>query len=165
MEEKIALAATAIVLMAIAFYGATTGFDVMSNTLAPWYDPVVKLDEVALAEWSNENIPHNTLFAGDLFACEMLTATARAICTVGGAWELADNANTRFFENEKAFTANSSKESWEIFKKYRATYVLVHPRQAFYGYGYKQPHNENFEEKKYFELVKQIGQAKLYQVL
>lgn len=163
--EKVEAVASAIVLAVIVFYGATTGFQTMRGTLAPWYDPVVSNDEVLLALWADENVAHETLFAGDLFACEMITATARGICTVGGAWELADNANKRFFENEKAFTANSSKEAHEIFVKYKAEYAVAHPRQAFYGYGYKQPRNNNFEDKKYFALAKQIGEAKLYKVI
>ncbi len=163
MDEGVAFSAAVFVLVVVA-YGSLASFNSMKSTLAPWYGPVVTEDEVTLAQWADVNIPHNTLFAADLFGCEMLTATARAICTVGGAWELADNPNQRFYDNERSFLANSSEESWQLFRQYNVTYVMTAPRTMFYGYGYKQPDNAKFSDTKYFTLVKSIGVANLYAV-
>lgn len=162
--EKIRLAFATLALAAICA-GALANYSSVRSQLSPWYEPIVTRDEVQLALWADENLPAGTLYAADLFACEMLTATARGICTIGGAWELADNANQRFADDEKAFLSNSSKEAWEIFRKYEARYVLTSPRTAFYAYGYKPPSNEKFGDAKYFSLVHQIGQAKLYKVI
>lgn len=162
--EKIRIALAFVALALIVGIG-WANFSAVHWQLTPWYEPVVTPDEVQLAIWADNNLPFRTLYAADLFACEMLTATARGICTIGGAWELADNANQRFSENEKAFLSNSSQEAWNIFAKYNAQYVLTSPRSGFYAYGYKQPMNEKFSDPKYFKFVHQEGQAKLYKIL
>ncbi len=163
MEEKNRLAIAAIALAAICGI-AVANYSSVHSALTPWYEPIVSQDEVQMALWADANLPPRTLYAADLFACEMLTATARGVCSIGGAWELADNANQRFSENEKAFLSNSSQEAWGIFKKYGSQYVLAAPRTGFYAYGYKQPANEKFENLTYFQAIYQIGEVKLYKV-
>lgn len=164
MEEKIRVALAIVALVAICGL-AVANYSSVRSHLTPWYDPVVTRDEVQMALWADENLLPRTLYAADLFACEMLTATARGVCTIGGAWELADNANQRFAENEKAFLANSPEEAWNIFSKYGVQYVLTAPRTGFYAYGYKTASLEKFGDGRYFQLVHQEGQAKLYRVL
>lgn len=164
VEEKIRLVVATLALVGIAALGVAN-YPTVRSQLSPWYDPIVSRDEVAVALWADANLPPRALYAADLFACEMLTATARAICAVGGAWELADNANQRFSENERAFLSNSSEEAWQVFRKYEARYVLTSPRTAFYAYGYKPPSNQKFGDARYFQLVHQAGEAKLYKVV
>lgn len=163
MEGKLRLI-VALVALAIVVGGAFAFFPIINGSLAPWYGPVVAEDEVQLALWVDGNLPHGTLFAADLFACEMLTATARVVCSVGGAWELADRANQRFFDNEKAFIAESPREAWDIFREYGVKYAFTSSRKGFYGYGYKDAPLEKFADGNYFEFVRAVGSARVYRV-
>ena len=164
LENKARLVVAVVALLFIVGAGAWN-YASVNSALSPWYDPIVTRDEVKLALWADGNIPPGTLYAADLFACEMLTATARAVCSVGGAWELADNANQRFSDNEKAFLTNSSKEAWELNAKYGVKFVLTSPRTGFYAYGYKQPQNLKWNDSGHFQLYREEGQAKLYKVV
>jgi len=82
----------------------------------------------------------------------MITAVAREYCSIGGAWELADRPNDRYWSNQILFTANSSSAAWDEAKKWNIEYVLVADRNSFYAYGWKRPALGNFEDAKYFRL-------------
>jgi hypothetical protein len=113
----------------------------------------VTKEEVDAALWVDKNIPAKSLFAADLFACEMLVSAGNQFCTIGGAWELADRANTRFYENEQAFMSNSSEQAHSLFVKYGVQYVFTHPRTSFYAYGWKKGNISKFEDARYFERI------------
>ncbi|MFA6049145.1 MAG: hypothetical protein WC792_04370 [Candidatus Micrarchaeia archaeon] len=139
-------------------------FSSMKNSLGPWYDAVVTREEVDAAIWADENVAQKDLFAADLFACEMLTAVSRKICSIGGAWELADRPNERFQDNEKAFMTNSSGEAFALLSKYGIKYVFASNRQAFYAYGWKQPDLGKFSDKKFFEKIYDKAGVKIWRV-
>ena len=144
-------------LLVCAYVSAAYTFPQMKNSLAGWYDPVVTTGEIHAAEWAYDNVPHQSQFAGDMFACEMLTAVAFQICSIGGAWELADNANQRYMDNEKVFITESATEAHELLAKNNVTYVFVSDRgesnKNFYAYGWKQPVIEKFETLELFEKI------------
>lgn len=166
LEEKFRLIAAAVLFAGVlAVASQAYAYKNMENELAPWYGPMISQDEIAAAMWADENLAHWQLFSADLFACEMLTAVARQYCSVGGAWELADNANQRFADNEKVFTTPSALEAWQLSKKYGVKYVLVEARQSFYGYGYKLPNAGKFSDTKYFRLIHRVGRASVYEVV
>ena len=152
------------VFVAIVLAAAWLAFAGAKGTLGPWYDPVVTKEEVDAAIWVDKNIPAKSLFAADLFACEMLVSAGNQVCTIGGAWELADNANTRFYENEQAFMSNSSQQAHTLFAKYRVQYVFVHPRTSFYAYGWKKGNITKFSDAKYFERVYADRGTEIYRV-
>jgi len=149
-------------LVACAYLAAQYTFPQMKNSLSGWYDPVVTTGEISAAEWAYDNLPHQSQFAGDMFACEMLTAVAFQICSVGGAWELADNANQRYSDNEKAFLTDSASEAHGLFSKYNITYVFAGDRQGFYAYGWKQPSNAKFDTPEFFEKIYDNESTKIY---
>ncbi len=132
--------------------------------LFSWYSPVVTPEEVHAALWADENLPAHSLFAADLFACEMMVSAARMVCTIGGAWELADRANQRFADNEKVFTTNDSAESFYLLTSYGVEYVLVHPRTSFYGFGWKPPNLALFSNSSLFELIYDMNATRIYRV-
>ncbi|MFQ5405754.1 MAG: hypothetical protein ACE5DI_01200 [Candidatus Micrarchaeia archaeon] len=139
-------------------------FSAMKGLLEPWYGAVLTKEETQAAIWADKNIPRKELFAADLFACETLTAVSQKTCTIGGAWELADNPNQRFSENEKAFTTNSTFEAYQILKKYNVKYVFYSPRNAFYAYGWKYPQTEKFNDNKYFDVIYDKDEVKILKV-
>ncbi len=141
------------VFVAIVLAAAWLSAAPAKNTLGPWYDPVVTKEEVDAAIWVDKNIPQKSLIAADLFACEMLASAGNQVCTIGGAWELADKANTRFYENEQAFMSNSSKQGHDLLKKYGVQYVFTHPRTSFYAYGWKKGNISKFKDTQYFERI------------
>jgi len=159
---------SAAFLAACICLAAAYAFPQMKGSLAGWYDPVVTTSEVKAAEWAYANVPHQSHFAGDMFACEMLTAVAFQICSIGGAWELADNANQRYSDNERAFLTNSSVEAHQLLAKYNITYVFVSTRldsnKNFYAYGWKQPVIEKFEAPALFGKVYDVDGTKIFLV-
>lgn len=140
-------------------------YPVMRNVMQPWNNPTVLKDEVRAAEWIDVNVPVLSHFSGDLFACEMLTAVARQVCSVGGAWELADRPNDRYSANERVFLTNSSEEAHRLLLQYNSTYVLVADRTSFYAYGWKKPELEKFKDERFFELLHRDGRALVYHVI
>lgn len=151
MDKKIIL--DVIFLLAAGFVAWQYVAPSMKGTLSSWYDPVVTPGEVEAAKWSYDNLQHQRLFAADLFACEMLTAVAFQVCSVGGAWELADNPNQRFLDNQQFFLTNSSQEAYGLVTKYGIDYAFVADRSGFYAYGWKQPALEKFSDSDYFEKI------------
>jgi len=155
-------------LLACIYASAAYSFPQMKNALSGWYDPVVTTGEINAAEWAYDNVPHQSLFAGDMFACEMLTAVAFQICSIGGAWELADNANQRYSDNERVFLTNSSAEAHDLLAKYNIRYVFASDRQDynknFYAYGWKQPLLEKFDEPALFGKIYDSEGTKIYLV-
>lgn len=160
MEKRTLISAA--LLVACIWVSATYTFPQMRGVLSGWYDPVVTTGEIHAAEWAYNNLPHQSQFAGDMFACEMLTAVAFQICSVGGAWELADNANQRYSDNERAFLTNSSAEAHRLLAKYNITYVFVSGRQGFYAYGWKSASNEKFDSPELFGKIYDSEGAKIY---
>jgi hypothetical protein len=163
-KEKLRLALGAAFVLALAF-AAFSLLEAQWNAVAPWYGEVVTSGEVAAAEWVDETLPHWRLFAADLFSCEMLTAVARQHCSIGGAWELADEPNDRYWSNQILFTTNSSKEAWDNARKYGVEYVLVTRRNSFYAYGWKYPEEEKFGDAQYFREIYAEGDTKIYEVV
>lgn len=163
MEKAIVLDAVFVLLLAAAIVLYATPR--MSAVLTPWYSPVVTAQEVEAAEWVQRNVQPKQLFAGDLFACEMLTAVARQVCSVGGAWELADNANQRFYDNERAYMTNSSDEAHTLLKRYGVRYVFIAGRSAFYGYGWKQPEAQKFHDASRFAPIYSNRDVEIFEVL
>ncbi len=139
-------------------------FSATKGSLGPWYDAVVTSTEVDAAIWADKNVAQKELFAADLFACEMLTAVSRKVCSIGGAWELADRPNERFQDNEKAFMSNSSKEAFSLLAKYGIKYVFASGRNAFYAYGWKYPELEKFEDSDLFEKIYDQKGVKIWRV-
>ena len=166
MERRTIVSVT--FLLACAYFAATYSFPQMKNALSGWYDPVVTTSEVNAAKWAYDNVPHQSLFAGDMFACEMLTAVSFQVCSIGGAWELADNPNQRYSDNERVFLTNSSQEAHELLAKYNITYVFVsgreQPDKNFYAYGWKQPLMEKFDSPALFEKIYDVQGTKIYRV-
>ncbi|GEM_PF-1374774 len=140
-------------------------YPVMRSAIQPWNNPTVLPEEVRAAEWVDRNVPKLSHFSSDLFACEMLTAVARQVCSVGGAWELADRPNQRYAANEKVFLTNSSDEAHRLLLEYKSTYVLVADRTSFYAYGWKQPELEKFKDSRFFKLLHQDRRAFVYKVV
>lgn len=159
-KEKVAGALFILILAAAALYF----FGEIRKTTSPWYGATVLEEEVELADWADKNLNKSKIFASDLFACEMLTAVARQLCAIGGAWELADRPNERYQANERVFVTNSSQEAYENLKRFNSEYVLVADRTGFYAYGWKKPQMQVFEDTKYFELVQSKGSARIYKV-
>lgn len=153
-----------VFLVACACLAAAYTFPQMKNALSGWYDPVVTPGEINAAGWAYDNLPHQSQFAGDMFACEMLTAVAFQVCSIGGAWELADNANQRYSDNEKAFITESPTEAHDLLAKYNITYVFVSDRQGFYAYGWKQPSIDKFDQTALFEKIYNNESTKIYRV-
>ena len=160
MERKTLI--TIAFLLVCTYVSAAYTFPQMKNALSGWYDPVVTTGEINAAEWAYDNVPHQAQFAGDMFACEMLTAVAFQICSIGGAWELADNANQRYMDNEKVFLTESATEAHELLAKNNITYVFVSDRQGFYAYGWKSPSMEKFENNTVFEKIYDNESTKIY---
>ncbi len=151
----------AATVLASAFYV----FPFARGVEGPWYGAVVTPEEVDAALWVDSHVARNSLFAADLFACEMLVSAGGQLCAVGGAWELADNPNQRFSDNEKAFLTNSSQEAHSLFRKYGVQYVFVHPRNGFYAYGWKPPSMAKFDDTQFFKLAYQgAGGTRIYSV-
>jgi len=155
-------------LLACAYLAANYTFPLMKGSLYGWYDPVVSASEVEAAKWAYDNVPHQSHFAGDMFACEMLTAVAFQICSIGGAWELADNANQRYSDNEKVFLTDSATEAHALLAKYNITYVFVSTRlennKNFYAYGWKQPVIEKFEAPELFQKIYDVNGTEIFLV-
>lgn len=150
------------ILLATAAFAYT--LPTMRNTLTPWYGAVVTREEVDAALWADANLPRKSFFAADLFACEMLVSAGGMVCSIGGAWELADRANQRFYDNERAFLSKDAREARDLFAQYGVQYVFVHPRTGFYAYGWKQPEMKKFEDARYFTPVYDLNNAKIYSV-
>jgi hypothetical protein len=151
-------------LLACAYAAATYAFPQMQYSLSGWYDPVVTTGEIHAAEWAYDNLPHQSQFAGDMFACEMLTAVAYQICSIGGAWELADNANQRYTDNERVFISDSPAVAHDLLAKYNITYVFASGRQGFYAYGWKQPLLDKFDQPALFEKIYDAEGTRIYRV-
>ncbi len=166
MERRTLISAA--FLLACAYLSATYTYPQMRAALPGWYDPVVTASEIRAAEWAYDNVPHQSHFAGDMFACEMLTAVAFQICSIGGAWELADNPNQRYMDNERAFLTDSATEAHDLLAKYNITYVFVSTRQEpnknFYAYGWKQPLIEKFDTPGLFEKIYDNESTEIYVV-
>ncbi len=154
-----------VVFVAALAYAAFSAREAQWNVVAPWYGTVVTQDEVTAAQWVDENIPHWQHFSADLFSCEMITAVARQYCSIGGAWELADRANDRYWTNQDMFTTNSSKQAWDDAKKYGVDYVLFANRNSFYAYGWKMPETAKFDDAQYFKKIYENGDSKIYEVV
>jgi hypothetical protein len=165
LEKETIRVVAGVVFVALLAYAALSAREAQWNAVAPWYDAVVTRGEVRAAQWADANLPHWRLFAADLFSCEMITAVARQHCSIGGAWELADNPNDRYWVNQDMFTTNSSKQAWDDAKKYRVEFVLVTDRNSFYAYGWKQPNEQNFEDAQYFKKIYDEGDTKIYEVV
>jgi hypothetical protein len=163
MEKAVVLDVVFVLLLAAAI--VLYAIPRMNATLAPWYNPVVTAQEVEAAEWVQRNVQPKQLFSGDLFACEMLTAVARQVCSVGGAWELADNANQRFYDNERAYVTDDSAEAHALLKRYGIRYVFVSGRSAFYGYGWKQPEARKFRDAPRFAPIYSNRDVEIFEVL
>jgi hypothetical protein len=155
---------TVAFLVACAYLSANYVYPQMQAALSGWYDPVVTSSEIRAAEWAYDNVPHQSQFAGDMFACEMLTAVAFQICSIGGAWELADNPNQRYMDNERVFLTDSATEAHDLLAKYNITYVFVDSRQGFYAYGWKQPSVEKFDSPDLFGKIYDNESTKIYVV-
>ncbi|MEM0475586.1 MAG: hypothetical protein QW343_02210 [Candidatus Norongarragalinales archaeon] len=164
MEKEKIRVIVAAAFVALLAYAALSAREQQWNAVAPWYDAVVTPDEVRAAQWVDAALPHWRLFAADLFSCEMLTAVARQHCSIGGAWELADRANDRYWSNQLVFTTNSSREGWSEAKKWGIEFVLVADRNSFYAYGWKRPNAQNFEDAKFFKKIYDKGDTKIYEV-
>jgi hypothetical protein len=162
MERK--TLTTAIFLAACALSAYIWVYPQMNSSLSGWYNPVVTPGEVTAAEWVYDNLPHQSQFAGDMFACEMLTAVGFQICSIGGAWELADNPNRRYSDNQQVFMTNSSSEASGLLKKYGISYVFVDQRQGFYAYGWKTPDISKFDDGTFFEQVYAENGTYIYKV-
>ncbi len=156
---------SALFLLVIAYSASSYVYPSMHDTLSSWSDPVVTPSEVKTAEWIFDNLPHQSLFAGDLFGCEMLTATAFQVCSVGGAWELADNPNLRYQDNERSFLTSDASEAHSLMVKYGIQYVFVNGRQNFYAYGWKTPEIDKFNDQRCFKQVYSLNGTYVYQVL
>jgi len=161
-KTRVILGVAFVIVLAYAALSARAG---QWNAVSPWYDAVVTPGEVSAAQWVDANVPHWQLFAADLFSCEMITAVARQHCSIGGAWELADRANDRYWSNQNIFTTNSSREAWDEAKKYAIDYVLVTDRNSFYAYGWKRPNSFVFEDVQYFKKIYDEGDSKVYEVV
>ncbi|MFA6329505.1 MAG: hypothetical protein WCX64_02355 [Candidatus Micrarchaeia archaeon] len=153
-----------VFLAACIYLAAAYTFPQMKGSLSGWYDPVVTTGEINAAEWAYDNLPHQSHFAGDMFACEMLTAVAFQICSMGGAWELADNPNQRYSDNERTYLTDSATEAHGLLAKYNITYVFASSRQGFYAYGWKDAKNEKFDTPALFEKIYDADGAKIYKV-
>ena len=163
MEAKEILNASLVVVL---FFGILQyGYPSMRNHLGPWNNPTVLIEESESAEWAYANLPKNASFAADLFACEMITAVAVRVCSIGGAWELADRPNERYLATERAFLTNSSQEAHRIFQEYNVTHVLFGKRTGFYAYGWKEPELSKFSDRTYFEPVFSKGKAQILRVV
>ena len=162
--EKIRFAVGIAFVLVLAYYAFSVR-ETHWNTVTAWYDAVVTRDEVRAAQWVDANVPHWRLFAADLFSCEMITTVARQHCTIGGAWELADRANDRYWSNQMMFTANSSLDAWKEAEKWSVDYVLVADRNSFYAYGWKRPNSAVFDDAQYFKKIYDEGDSKVYEVV
>lgn len=140
-------------------------YPVMRHVMQPWNNPTVLEEEVRAATWVDQYVPRLSRFSGDLFACEMLTAVGRQVCSVGGAWELADRPNERYTANEKVFLTNSSEDAYRLLIQYNSSYVLVADRTSFYAYGWKKPQLEKFRDVRFFKLLYRDGRAYVYRVV
>lgn len=128
----------------------------------PWYDPVIRPSEVQAMKWVDANLASKQQFAADLFACESITALSRQICSIGGAWELADHPNERYSATEKAFTTESADEAYAELTKYGVQYVLVAERSSFYAYGWKEPKLDKFMNSTRFKTIYADDENKTY---
>lgn len=153
------------VFVALFAYAALGARSAQWNAVSPWYDAVVTKGEVQAAQWMDENVPHWSLVAADLFSCEMITAVGRQHCSIGGAWELADNPNDRYWTNQDMFTTNSSKQAWDDARKYGVQYVLMTDRNSFYAYGWKKPVIETFQNAQFFKKVFENEDTTIYEVV
>lgn len=162
--EKIEVAKGIVFTALLALVVAAYAFPLMQSALAGWYDPMVSPQEIEAMLWVDKNIPHGSLFAADLFACESLTMAARMVCSIGGAWELADRPNERFWDTERIFNSSSGEEAWRLLRKWGIQYVFVYYRISYYGFGYKYPSLSQFEESKYFTSIYSRDGVKIYKV-
>lgn len=144
MERKTLI--TLVFLAACAYACSQWVYSFAINGTSGWFDPVVTQGELETAKWAYANVPHQSVFACDMFACETLTATSFQIGAIGGAWELADRANERYMDNEKSFLSNSSVEAYNLMKKWNITYVFANTRSGFYAYGWKDANLNKFAE-------------------
>ncbi len=164
MEKEQVRVIACIAFVALLAYAALSSREQQWNLVAPWYDAVVTPGEVRAAQWVDASIPHWKLFAADLFSCEMLTAVAREHCSIGGAWELADQPNDRYWSNQIIFTTNSSVEAWDNARKYAIGFILVADRNSFYAYGWKKPQTIQFQDARYFKKIYDEGDTVIYEV-
>lgn len=163
MEKRALVSAVFVLAISAAAFWAV--YPATKSAVYGWSDPVVTRGEVRAAEWVYDNLPHRRVFACDLFACEMLTAVGFEIGAVGGAWELADNPNQRYTDNERSFLTTDAAEAHSLMANRNVEYVLVAPgRQNFYAYGWKQPEISKFGDSRYFELVYFVDGAYVYRV-
>lgn len=147
-----------VILIALLIYS----YKEVSNTIFPWYEPVVSKGEVQAMKWIDLNIKPKSQFAADLFACESLTALSRQTCSIGGAWELADNPNQRYSATQDIFLTSSADEAIQKIKQYGIEYVLTAERQSFYAYGWKTPNNTKFLEPGKFRPIYSDDENKVY---
>jgi hypothetical protein len=162
MERK--TLTTLAFLAACIWISSSWAYPHMTGALSGWYDPVVTPGEVAAAQWAYDNLPHQSQFAGDMFACEMVTAVGFQICSIGGAWELADDPNQRYSDNERAFMTDSSAEAYGLLKKLNVSYVVADERQGFYAYGWKQANLTKFNDGILFEKIYSQNATYIYKV-
>lgn len=157
-------------LLPIVFFATLAGAAYLTlppavEALRPWYGAVIAPEEVEAALWLNENIARETLISGDLFACEMLVSVSALRCTIGGAWELEDNAGKRYSDNEKIYLSKEAREAAAILKQYGVKYVFTHSRTSYYAYGWKAPENEKFEDERFFKIVYSNKSSRIFAVV
>ena len=166
MEKKgiRGLAADALFLACAYFIATSYVIPQTSSMLSGWDSPTITPAELAAAKWANDYLPQQSLFACDLFACEMITAVGYKIGSVGGAWELSDRPNERYMDNERSFITESAEEAHRLMARWKIQYVIVADRQGFYAYGWKRPAIAKFFDSAYFEKVYDKGGAHIFRV-
>jgi len=148
-----------VVFLGLFLYDYSRGYDDMKL----WYDPVVDEKEVKVAQWIRDNLPtdRNTVYAGDLFANELLMTVTNSPVLIGGDWSSIPRSEVaRFADSQEIFLTTNSGTAHNLCKKWGVNYVFLSSRmtaQSFFGYGWvripRGAFDKFFNASSYFQLV------------
>ncbi|HEY3421733.1 MAG TPA: hypothetical protein VGK13_01145 [Methanocellaceae archaeon] len=131
----------------------------------PWYDRVIKADEMQSTGWILDHTNKSDRFVADIFGAEMIMGMTTRVSTTGGDWANAPDPVKMMGDTNQIYTTDNATTAHDVAREENATYVYVPDRYTFSGYGWEAVQTDKFNDTRYFQLMYQNPDVSIYKVL
>lgn len=131
----------------------------------PWYDRVIKADEMQSTGWILNNTNESDKFVADIFGAEMIMGMTTRVSTTGGDWANAPDPVKMMGDTNQIYTTDNATTAYDVAREENATYIYSPNRYTFSGYGWEAVQTDKFNDTQYFQLMYQNPDVSIYKVL